>query len=56
MDEERTMTSEVILTADEVKIVRKVLQCVNTLYTVIEPTYTENKIDALIRRLREAEE
>lgn len=56
MDEERTRTSEVVLTADEAKIVRKVLSCVNTLYTVIEPTYTENKIDALIRKLREAED
>ena len=46
----------VTLTADEAKVIRKVLSCANQLYTVIEPTYTENKIDALIRKLREAED
>ena len=46
----------VTLTAEEAKIVRKVLSCVNTLYTVVEPEYKENKIDALIRKLRRVEE
>ena len=46
----------VTLTADEAKIVRKVLSCANTLYTVIEPEYRENKIDTIIRKLRRAEE
>ena len=46
----------VTLTADEAKIVRKVLSCVNTLYTVVEPEYKENKIDTIIRKLRRAEE
>lgn len=46
----------VTLTADEAKIVRKVLSCANTLYTVIEPEYKENKIDTIIRKLRRVEE
>lgn len=46
----------VTLTAEEAKIVRKVLSCVNTLYTVIEPEYKENKIDTIIRKLRRTEE
>ena len=56
MDEERTRTSEVVLTADEAKIVRKVLSCVNTLYTVVEPDYKENKIDKILRKLRRFEQ
>ena len=46
----------VVLTQEEARIVRKVLQCANQLYTVIEPEYKENKIDPLIRKLRRAEE
>ena len=46
----------VVLTQEEARIVRKVLQCANTMYTVIEPEYSENKIDPLIRKLRRAEE
>jgi hypothetical protein len=46
----------VTLTADEAKVVRKVLSCVNTLYTVVEPEYKENKIDAILRKLRRFEE
>jgi hypothetical protein len=45
----------VCLTAEEALVVRKVLQCANTLYTVIEPEYRENKIDALLRKLKRAE-
>lgn len=46
---------KITLDADEVKIVRKVLQLVNTLYTIAEPEYRENKIDVLLRKLRQAE-
>ena len=55
----RTMASDglvVTLTADEAKVVRKVLSCVNTLYTVVEPEYKENKIDEILRKLRRFEE
>ena len=45
----------VCLTAEEALVVRKVLQCANQLYTVIEPEYKENKIDPLLRKLRRAE-
>lgn len=43
------------LTQDEAVLVRKVLQCANTLYTCMEHEYSENKIDPLIRKLRRAE-
>ena len=46
----------VCLTREEALVVRKVLQCANQLYTVIEPEYKENKIDPLLRKLRKAEE
>lgn len=46
----------VTLTAEEAKIVRKVLSCVNTLYTVVEPEYNENKIDEILRKLRRYEQ
>lgn len=46
----------VTLTAEEAKIVRKVLSCVNTLYTVVETEYKENKIDAILRKLRRYEQ
>lgn len=46
----------VTLTADEAKVVRKVLSCVNTLYTVVEPEYKENKIDEILRKLRRFEQ
>ena len=55
----RTMASDglvVTLTAEEAKVVRKVLSCVNTLYTVVEPEYKENKIDEILRKLRRFEE
>ena len=45
-----------ILTADDLRLMRKVLACVNTLYTVAEPEYKENKIDLLLRKLRALEE
>ena len=44
-----------VLTEEDTKTVRKVISCANTLYTVIEPQYTENKIDKLLRKLRETE-
>ena len=57
MSETRTEKNDgVYLDAEEAKVVRKVLSCVNTLYTVIEPEYRENKIDTIIRKLREVEE
>ena len=46
----------VMLTAEEAKVVRKVLSCVNTLYTVVEPEYKENKIDEILRKLRRYEQ
>lgn len=46
----------VCLTQEEAKLVRKVLSCANTLYTVIEDGYKENKIDRLLRKMRQAEE
>lgn len=46
----------VLLTLEEAKFVRKVLQSANQLYTVMEDGYTENKADRLIRKLRRAEE
>ena len=45
-----------VLTADEVKLLRKVLYCANQLHTVIEKEYTENKADLLLRKLRTLEE
>lgn len=42
----------VFLTDDDLRLIRKVLSCVNTLYTVAEPEYKENKIDLLLRKLR----
>ena len=45
----------ICLTAEEALVVRKVLSCANQLYTVIEPEYKENKIDALLRKLKRAE-
>lgn len=44
------------LTPEEAQVVRKVLQCANTLYTVMEPEYKENKVDAILRKLKQAEE
>ena len=46
----------VCLTQDEAKLVRKVLASANQLYTVIEDGYKENKVDRLLRKLRNAEE
>lgn len=43
------------LNPEECRIVRKVLQAANLLFTVIDTDYHENKIDALIRKLREYE-
>ena len=43
------------LTSEEVVLVRKVLQVANTLFTVADKEYHENKIDALLRKLREKE-
>ena len=52
---ENTLQGCMVLQPDEVVLVRKVLQLVNTLYTVAEPEYRENKIDTLLRKLREKE-
>ena len=46
----------VLLTLEEAKLVRKVLQCANQLYTVMEDGYTENKVDRLLRKLRRYED
>lgn len=43
------------LTPEECRIVRKVLQAANLLFTVVDTDYHENKIDAIIRKLREYE-
>ena len=43
------------LTADEIRMLRKVLQTANLLYTVIEKTVTTNKADELLRKLRSIE-
>ena len=44
-----------MLTPEEVVLVRKVLQAANLLFTVADTEYHENKIDALLRKLKEAE-
>jgi hypothetical protein len=46
----------VLLTQEEAKLVRKILQCANQLYTVMEDGYTENKVDRLLRKLRRYED
>lgn len=43
------------LTPEEAVLVRKVLQAANLLFTVADTEYHENKIDALLRKLKEAE-
>lgn len=43
------------LTADEIRMLRKVLQAANLLYTVIEKTVTTNKADELLQKLRRIE-
>lgn len=43
------------LTADEIRMLRKVVQCANQLYTVIEKTVTTNKADELLQKLRRIE-
>lgn len=43
------------LSADEVQMLRKVMQCANMLYSVAETEYKENKFDLLLRKLREME-
>ena len=43
------------LTPEEAVLVRKVLQAANLLFTVADKEYHENKIDALLRKLKEAE-
>lgn len=43
------------LTPEECRIVRKVLQAANLLFTVVDTDYHDNKIDAIIRKLREYE-
>lgn len=45
----------VCLTQEEAILVRKVLQCANQLFTVMETDYQENKVDRLLRKLRAAE-
>lgn len=45
----------VLLRKEDAIMVRKILQCANTLYTVMEDGYTENKVDRLIRYLRRYE-
>lgn len=45
----------VLLRKEDAVMVRKILQCANTLYTVMEDGYAENKVDRLIRYLRGVE-
>ena len=48
------------LTKDEIKLIRKALQCVSLAHDVIETAdetnYRDTAIDALIRKFREAED
>ena len=43
----------VLLRKEDALLVRKVLQCANTLYTVMEDGFAENKVDRLVRYLKE---
>lgn len=45
-----------VLTPEECRIVRKILQCANTMFTVADHEYHENKLDAIIRKLRRYED
>ena len=45
-----------VLTPDECRIVRKILQCANTMFTVADHEYHDNKLDAIIRKLRRYED
>lgn len=44
-----------VLTPEEVVLVRKVLQVVNTLFTVASKEYQENKIDLLLQKMKQYE-
>lgn len=47
----------VILTAEEAMVVRKVMQCANQLFTVMENIDgRENKVDGIVRKLRRLEQ
>lgn len=47
----------VILTAEEAMVVRKVLQCANQLFTVMENIDgRDNRVDGIIRKLRRLEQ
>lgn len=46
---------EISLTREEAIVVRKVLQCANQLFTVMDTDFHPNKVDELIRKLREFE-
>lgn len=43
----------VLLRKEDALLVRKVLQCANVLYTVMEDMVAENKVDRLVRYLKE---
>ena len=45
-----------VLTPSECRIVRKILQCANTMFTVADHEYHDNKLDAIIRKLRRYED
>lgn len=45
-----------VLTPEECRIVRKILQCANTMFTVADHEYHDNKLDAIIRKLRRYED
>lgn len=49
------MIMEISLTREEAIVVRKVLQCANQLFTVMDTDFHPNKVDELIRKLREFE-
>ena len=45
----------VLLRREDAIMVRKILQCANTMYTVMEDGFVENKVDRLIRYLKGVE-
>lgn len=55
MQRDGVLPRRFILTQNEAVLVRKVLGCVNTMYTIADGDYKPNKIDDLYRRLREFE-
>ena len=51
-----TVEKKCVLTPSECRIVRKILQCANTMFTVADHEYHDNKLDAIIRKLRRYED